>query len=634
MTGRRFALVAALSLFVMFVSANLIANTLFRGWRIDLTENQLYSLSPGSKQVLDDLTEPLELTLYYSPDSAADIPQVQTYASRVREMLHSFAARSKGKLRFTEVNVAPVSVEEDQANEAGIEPMRLYEGADPIYLGLSGANAIDDTRVIPSFSPDREAFLEYEITRVIYELENPDRTHVALITSLPIDPAQAANPMFGPGQQSTFSTEMGRMMQVQTLTPDFTEIPADADVLVLIHPPSLTDVQLFAVDQFILRKGRAFIALDPAALSAQRNQNPYDPMAMIGGAATVSRLDPLLTRWGVRMSDDVVMDLDNALEVMARDETGNAVRTIQPLYFKTPATPDNLDREDLTTAYLNRGINFGLAGALAVSQREGLTATPLARTSGQTSRMPAAQALITPPPSEILRTWSPTAGRVETIALRLSGTLQSAFAEGPPPEAPPAADGSAPLTQSAAPAEIVIVADVDFLEDGFYIQQNGSIADNASFALNAIDILGGSDALVSLRARAPSLREMDLLKRMEADAQRMMERRQSELQTELQETEARLAQLQAGGRGSGFFTGDLGAELTADERAEIERAQTRVGEVRDQLRSIERDLRSNINQLEALVVFINVWLAPLLIAGAGLFLFWRRQRRSRRGAGR
>jgi hypothetical protein len=311
----------------------------------------------------------------------------------------------------------------------------------------------------------------------------------------------------------------------------------------------------------------------------------------------------------------------------------------QPLFFTVPA--DQLDREDLMTAWLRRGVNFGLSGALTYTERDGLEIQPLARTSGNTMRMPAAEALMRPSPFDILNMWPQAGGRIETIALRVSGNLQTAFPEGAPaPEAPAPEEGARPapaaaeegeqLTRSATPAELVIVADADFLADDFYVdpQSGGAAADNASFALNAIDVLGGSNALVSLRSRAPSLRRMDMVEDMEADAARRIQRRQEELQGELQETEARLAELQARGRGSGFFTGDLGAELTPEENAEIERFRQRVVEVRGELRRTERELRGDIERLEALVVFINIWLAPILIAAGGLFLFWRRQRRT------
>ena len=642
MNGRRFALFAGIALFIMFVAANVTANSWFRSWRLDLTENHLYSLSPGTQRTLDRLSEPVELTLYYSRDSASQSPPLQAYAARVREMLQTFQARGHGRVRFVEVDVKPFSEEEDAAVEAGVQAIRPSQDSDPIYFGLTGANAIDDKRTIPFFDPQREAFLEYEVTRLIFELEHPDRTRVALITSLPLDPAAAADPHAPPGGQSTFATEMGRQMAVTKLAPDFTTIP-DVDELAIIHPWQLTPQQLYAIDQFILRKGRAFIAIDPAALSAQA-ANPNPMMMATAPAPPSSNLEPLLSRWGVTMQPSVVLDMQGALPVQVQDpQTGQVQQAPQPLFFAVPAA--QLDRQDLMTAWLQRGINFGLAGGLSVSERTGIQVEPLARTSGRTMRMPAEQALMRPSPYEIFAMWPQTGGRVETVALRLSGNLQTAFPDGrpaaAPPPAPTAGEPVAPpappapaapqLMRSATPAQIVVVADVDFLADDFYVDPNsgGTAADNAAFALNAIDVLGGSDELVSLRSRAPSLRRMDLVDDMEREVQRRIERRQNELQTELQATEARLTQLQSRGRGSGFFTGNLGAELTPEENAEIERFRQQVVQVRSELRNTERDLRSDIENLKALVIFINIWLAPLLIAAVGLFLFWRRQRRGR-----
>jgi ABC-type uncharacterized transport system involved in gliding motility auxiliary subunit len=640
MSGRRFALLAALAMFVIFIAGNLIANTWFRTWRLDLTENQLYSLSDGTARTLDALTEPVELRFYFSRDAAAAFPSVQTYGARVREMLQTFQARSNGRVRFVEVNVETFSEEEDQAVEAGIEPRQVMEGADPIYMGLAGANAIDDQVAISFLDPSREAFLEYEITRLIYELESPDLPRIALITSLPMSPGDPDGAMFGQ-RQSLFETELGRLMNVEKLDPGFTAIPDGVDVLAIIHPGPLTPTQLYAIDQFILAHGRAFIALDPASMQAQRSAGGMDPFSMMGGAPPSSNLDPLLERWGLAMTREVVLDLDGALPVQAQDpQTGQPVNAPQPLFFRVP--PAQRDAEDMLTAWLPRDMNFGLAGALTWSEREGIVITPLASTSGRTRRIAADRALAQPSPFELLMDWPP-GGRIETIALRLSGNLETAYPDGAPatapvipieggaPTPPPSATPSEPLARSATPAELVIVADADFLDDGFYVAGNGvPAADNGAFALNALDILSGSDALVSLRARAPSERRMEMVDAMERDAQRRIESRQEELQAELAETEQRLASLQERGRGSGFFSGDLGAELTSEERAEIDRFREQVVAVRSELRSVGRALRGDIDRLEALIVFINVWLAPLLVAGVGLYLFWRRQRRAGR----
>ncbi|HCK83946.1 MAG TPA: hypothetical protein DHW63_05345, partial [Hyphomonadaceae bacterium] len=397
MSGRRFALLAALAFALMFIGGNLIANSWFRSWRLDLTEDRLYTLSSGAKHTLDALSEPVEFRFYYSRDAAAPFPQVQTYAARVREMLQTFAAQSGGRVRLVEVDVEAFGEAEDAAVEAGIEAARPYQGADPIYFGLTASNAIDEHRTIPAFDPQREAFLEYELTRLIFELERTQRTRVALITALPLDPAAASDPTF-PSGQSAFSTEMGRMMEVVKLAPDFTAIP-DVDVLAIIHPWPLSPEQSYAVDQFVLRKGRAFVALDPASLAAQQAGGGFDPFSGIPGAPTSSSLEPLLARWGVAMASTVVLDAENALEVQVQDERGQAARDVQPLFFMV--TPEGLDRNDLMTAWLNRGINFGLSGGLNWNGRDGVEATVLARTGGQTMRLPAQAALMRPAPAEI-----------------------------------------------------------------------------------------------------------------------------------------------------------------------------------------------------------------------------------------
>lgn len=653
MSARRYAVLAALALFLMFIAANVTATTWFRSWRLDLTENQLYSISQGTQQTLNELSEPIELTLYFSPDSATVAPQLVAYAGRVREMLQTYAARSHGRVRFVEVDVEAFSEQEDAAVEAGIEPVRPFQGADPIYFGVTGANAIDESRAIPWLDPQREATLEYEVTRLIWELENPDRIRVGLISALPINPGAGPRMMAG-GAQSTFAVEMGRFFDVTKLEPDFHDIP-DVDVLAIIHPGTLSERQLYAIDQFVLRRGRAFVAVDPASLSGGE-AGPMDPFNPVAPPPSSSTLEPLFQRWGVTMQPTVVLDGERALPVQVQDPTTGAPgQAPQPLFFTVPPQAPNsesgLNDEDVMTSWLRRGINFGLAGGLTWTEREGVEVTRLAQTSGRTMRLPAQTALMRPSPYDIAAMWPPSGGRIETIAVRLSGNLETAYPEGrpaagaalaptegeaPPETAAPTATAEQPaaaehLARSATPAQIVVVADVDFLDDAFYVDPStgGSAMDNASFVINGIEVLAGSDALVSLRSRAAPARRMELLDQMEEDADRRIRDRQETLQAELQQAEQRLAEMQARGGGSGFFSGNLGAEMTPEENAVIEDFRQQVIRTRTELRSVERDLRGDINTLEALVVFINVWLAPLLIALAGMFLFWRRQRRGR-----
>jgi ABC-type uncharacterized transport system involved in gliding motility auxiliary subunit len=242
-------------------------------------------------------------------------------------------------------------------------------------------------------------------------------------------------------------------------------------------------------------------------------------------------------------------------------------------------------------------------------------------------RIPGQIALSRPAPDMLLQQYVP-ASRQETVALRLSGKLASAFATRPATVV--AAADAVHVAASTGEAAVILVSDVDFLDDNFYLdgRQRQPLLDNAAFVLNAIDQLGGSDALVSLRSRAPSLRRMKVVEDIRNNAQARRVETQEQLQAELADTEQSLRALEAKGQGSGFFSGNLGAELTGEERAQIEKFRGKVLDVRKQLRAVERGYRTELDRLEGWLILLNVWLAPLLVAAAGVYMMIRRQRRT------
>ncbi|MBT9446156.1 MAG: GldG family protein [Hyphomonadaceae bacterium] len=622
MSARRFALIVFAALAVIFLAGNIVVSNWFSSARLDLTENQIYSISKGTRRTLADLNEPITLTFFYSRDAAAAYPQVRTYGARVRELLQTYSRRSNGKVRILEVDPVRFTEAEDQAVAAGIEPLNPEQGADPIYLGIMGANAVDEKVSIPQLAWDREPFLEYELTRLIAELQNADRKRVALITSLPWEPEVAAQE--AGGGQPYIVGELARMADVEKLQPDFTGIDPDTDLLAIVHPWALSEQQLYVIDQFLMTKGRAFIALDPAAVMAAQAPGPFGMPA--DPSTSMSSLPMFLQKWGVAMSAEAVIDRAHALPIQTMGPAGQPVVMPQPLFFEIPA--DQMNREDLVTASLTRGMNVGAPGALTWTPTPGIAVTPLARTSGETMRIPGEIALSRPAPDMLLQQYVP-ASRQETVALRLSGKLASAFGAARPATVVAAPD-AVHVAASTGEAAIILVSDVDFLDDNFYLEGRARqpLLDNAAFVLNAVDQLGGSDALVSLRSRAPSLRRMKVVEDIRNNAQARMVETQEQLQSELAETEQSLRTLEAKGQGSGFFSGNLGAELTGEERAQIEKFRAKALEVRKQLRAVERGYRTELDRLEGWLVLLNVWLAPLLVAAAGVYMMIRRQRRT------
>ena len=160
--------------------------TLLPAARVDLTQNQLYTLSEGTRKIVGTLPEPVNVYLFFSDKATADVPQLRTYARRVREKLEQFANRSDGKLKHRVIDPLPFSEEEDRATAFGLRPINLGNTADPIYFGIAATNSVGDDEIIPFLDPAKESFLEYDLARLVYALANPKKPVVGLLSTLPM----------------------------------------------------------------------------------------------------------------------------------------------------------------------------------------------------------------------------------------------------------------------------------------------------------------------------------------------------------------------------------------------------------------------------------------------------------------
>src|SRR5207237_1273164 len=142
---------------------------------------------PGSRSTLSKIDEPLTLRFYFSKRLGDEIPSYGLYAQRVREMLQEYTALARGKIRFEELNPVPFSDVEDRAVAFGLQGVPIDQGGEQVYFGLAATNSTDDQQVIPFFQPERERFLEYDLTTLVHKLAFPKKTVVGLITSLPLE---------------------------------------------------------------------------------------------------------------------------------------------------------------------------------------------------------------------------------------------------------------------------------------------------------------------------------------------------------------------------------------------------------------------------------------------------------------
>jgi len=591
-----------LALLVIFLAGNQIAGQTMRSWRLDLTEQGLYRLSPGTLAVMDRLSEPVEWRFYYSRGEAAQYPAIRAYATRVREMLNAYADRSGGMIRLTEIDPEPFSAEEDAALEAGLTAVPTDSG-NSIYFGLVARNSIDEEAVIPVFREDSEARLEYDLTRVIADLERARRPRLAILTSLPITPEN--------GAPNRFVTELGGAYELVWVEEDFRELP-EADALLVYHPGDLDENQLYLIDQYALTRGRLLAFLDPLAHMAMRpGPDGLPPI----NAQRSSDLGPLLARWGVSYDpQSVAMDRALGLPVEIVDTDGRARRRAYPLWFS--AGPAQISDNDLATATLDLGINFGSPGRLEALGLPDMTITPLVTTSPEGAVIDADIAAGAPGPDQLLRDYQP-APEPPVIAVRVSGLPETAFPDGPP-AGEVLFDPADHTDQAAAPVDITLVADADWLDDTYYVRSDPSVgetmvADNLTLALNLIDMAAGDPALIEVRSRTPSLRPMSRVERLREAAETRYVEIQEALELEIAEAEERLDSLTGSGRASAFLSAS-----GAEERAEAERLRHQIAETRAELRAVERDFRRDIDALNASLQFWTIGVPPLLVILLGI----------------
>jgi ABC-type uncharacterized transport system involved in gliding motility auxiliary subunit len=611
------------ALAVLFLAVVMLSNVGLRGMRVDLTQNKLYTLSKGSQQVLQELKEPVNLYFYFSRDAAAkQSPLIMPYAARVREFLEEISARAGGKIHLQVIDPQPFSDDEDRAAEFGLQSLQHGGPGEPLYFGLAGTNSTDGRSAIPDFTPDREEFLEYDVAKLIQELGTPKKPVVGLLSSIGLQ--GQFNPQNGQmGDPWPIYTQIQQLFTVRSLTADLDHIDKDVDVLMLVHPKQLAPKTLYAIDQFVMRGGRVLLLVDPSAGADLSGQDPSNPLAA-AMANHSSDLQPLLAAWGVDYdATKVIGDLGRGLEV--RTNTSSApVRHIGILGLRH----DDMNQKDVVTATLE-SINLSTVGSLAPHAGAKTTFEPLLQSSASAEPLPAQRfsALIDP---AVLRDGFKSTGVRYTIAARITGPVDSAYPNGAPGEQKPSPGPPiAHLAKSTTPANIVVIADTDFLMDYLWVQTRELLgqriaqpfANNGDLIANVLDNLSGSSALISVRGRASFSRPFERIEALKRQADDRLRAKALELQSELQQTESKLTELQAKRNDQSSLM------LSPEQEAELKRFTAEKTRVRKELRETERGLDVDINRLGSWLKAINIAIAPLLVAVAGVIILSMRRRR-------
>ena len=623
---------------VLFFTVNVLSHVALRSARVDLTEQRLYTLSEGSRNILQGLDEPVTLRFYLSKKLVVELPGIRGYTNRVLELLQEYEQAAGGNLVLHVIDPEPFSEEEDRAVGHGLRGVPLNQGNVQFYFGLVGTNATDDQELIPFFQQSREEFLEYDLTKLVYRLANPKQKIVGLLSTLPMDggPQMPFPQVPGGVPPWMIMDSIREVMEVKVLDKAVTDIPEGVDVLMVVHPKRLGDPTLYAIDQFVLRGGRAVVFVDPHSEADRVLPNPRNPMGMQGPRN--SDLGPVFDAWGIELVDGkVVGDLPLAKRVNFQKQARMAVADY-PVWIDL--TPRQLNAEDVVTGKLPN-LTMASAGVLRKTEDSTIDWTPLVETDDQAMQIDATRLQFMPDVEGILRDYRP-GDETLVLAARLTGKVNTAFPDGRPPaeeaDKPETSGGDKEtehpphLTESAEPINVIVVADTDMLQDRFWVQVQNFLgqrigiptAANNDFVTNALDNLTGSHDLISVRNRGSFLRPFTLVRAIQQEAEARFRQKEQALQQRLKDTERKIQELQSGKEDETTII------LSAEQEAALDGFRQELVVTRKELRNVQHELQKNIESLENVVKFLNIGFMPLVIAvGSVVFSVYNMRRRLR-----
>jgi len=615
---------------ILFISFIIVINGNLKSARIDLTEDKIYTLSEGSLNILESLKEPITLRFFYTEQVAQELPSLKTYALRVQELLEEYQRASDGLIKLIVIDPKPFSENEQRAKQYGLQGVPIE--TDTMYFGLAADNLLDGVEVIPFFQPEKEDVLEYDLTKLIYKLSNIERHSVAVISPLSVD-GEGYDPLKGyaPSDDGTkpwaMMTQLRQLFDVTVLPDNIRRIPSSAEVLILIHPKELAADTQYAIDQYVLRGGKLIVFVDPYAEVDKPEKDPDNPMSAMM-APRGSNLPELFSAWGFeRNGSDIVADLKTAESVNFGANSNN--QAIDYVLWQG-LTAQQFNSEQAITKNL-RKVVIATPGRFESLEGATTTMTPLMSSTNEAMLVDKRVVQFRNNPMALLTKYQP--GTISyPVAVRVNGSVKSAFPDGLVGQ-----DGNkiklpGHLAESSQPIDVIAVADVDLLQDKFWVQLQEFYGDeiayttsnNIDFLINALDEMTGSEGLIDVRSRAGFLRPFDRVVALKSEADKRYRTKEQALQKTLKETDQRIARMQTERSG-----GD--AILSASQKKEIKEAELLKSKTQQELREVQGDLRQDIDRLETRLKFFNIGLVPLIVVFIALISSWLRIRKRTRG---
>jgi ABC-type uncharacterized transport system involved in gliding motility auxiliary subunit len=629
-----YSVVGVVAVLVLIVGINLLGG-LFK-FRSDLTENKLYTLSNGTKKILNKLDTDVVIRFYFSKDNASVPVPLRTYAQEVQDLLEEYQQFSHGRIKVVKLDPKPDSDAEDSANLDGIEGQDVNL-TDKIYLGIA-VSCLDSKATIPYLSPDRETLLEYDLSRSISSVANPKKVAIGVMSALPITGREASPMMMQrrqqPSQPWIFLTELKENYAVRDIPMTADKIDDDVSVLVVVHPQGISDQAQYAIDQFLLRGGKMVALLDPYSFFEAQTAGQYGEAA--GYDSTLAKLLPA---WGIQFSVTKVLADPLFATQVQRENDVQADPTILSV------TSDGINKQDALGAAIT-DLLLPFAGAFTGTPANGLKEDVLVKSTNQAGLVDTS---ILQAGADAVRKELKSDNTSYPIAIRLSGKFKTAFpngkpepksspepSESPKPESSPSTSPTPKvesLKEGQAGGVVILVGDSDFAYDAIagraqqvlaqtvFVPSNG----NLNFIQSCVEQLAGDSDLIGIRSRSSGNRPFVVVNKMEAAAEQKYQSKIDELEDNLNQTRQKLASLQTNKQT------DQKTLLSPEQQAEIKKFQENEATVSQELKQVRKNLRQEIDELQNTVKWIDIAGMAVIVTLVGLTLaFVKRRKRAAR----
>ena len=592
---------------ISFLSFNVLNKNFFKNLRFDLTRYNVYTLSDGTKSILKSIKEPLDFKLFYTKQIGDLNPVYQIYYDRVKEILEQYVLLSNNKIKLKILNPKPFSDEEDKAVEYGLQGAEIMAGVYG-YFGLIATNSTDDEEKIIFFQPDRSPFLEYDLSKIVTNLANPNRRIVGLYTDLPMlgtfnplakSEAAAAAPPWAVYNQ------MKEFFEIKRIHEKTRSIPDGLELLMLVHPKKIPDRLIYMIDQFVLRGGKLLVFIDPNS-----ETESFSPDADQINGSNSSYLSELLEKWGVELAENkVVGDLLSArrVEIGASDQP-----SVTDYLAWLDIKKDHMDDTHQATSKVQR-LTFATSGFLKNNKKNNkINFKRLVWSTTQSMQIDVSE-VISPDPTTLLRNFVPSNEEL-TLVAEIKGSFLTNFPDGPPvTNRKDDFDKNKHINESIKPTTLVVLADADMLYDEYWLkyEQSGEvlpIANNADFTVNLLEYLNGTEDLIGLRGKGVSSVPFIKVEKIQKKAEQKFRSKEQELLEKLNNYQSKLENIQ---KGSG--EDEENTLLTKEENLEIDKFREEMIFVRSELRKVQNALRKDIEKLDSTLKFFNIFLVPILL---------------------